>query len=121
MLNREAILAKNDLLAGTVEVPEWGGEVGILVLTVDQRERVFDLYRELEAVQDPHEKGKQYTRTQFVIVSMGLADLEGNRLFGDDDVQALGNKNPVVIGRLHDAIVEKNGFAAKAVEEAAKN
>lgn len=112
-LSRDQILASNDFGMEKVNVPEWGGEVYIRVMSVGER----DAY-ENEWVQN-RGKGVESFRSKFL--ARCLCDEKGERLFSDADIQLLEKKSAKVMCRLWDKAMAHNSLASSDVEELAKN
>jgi hypothetical protein len=105
-LSKAKILAAKDVkLSEAVPVPEWGGDVHIRTISGTERDRFEEAYSE--------QKMKAF-RVRFLV--MTLADENGERLFGDADIDALGDKSSVVINRLFDKAWQHNAFTDAAVE-----
>lgn len=105
-LSKKAILAAKDTkLEGPIAVPEWGGDVFVRTISGVERDQFEDAYSE--------QKMKAF-RVRFLV--MTLADENGERLFGDADIDALGDKSSVVINRLFDKAWQHNAFTDSAVE-----
>ena len=105
-LSKAKILAAKDVkLSEAVPVPEWGGDVYIRTISGTERDKFEEAYSE--------QKMKAF-RVRFLVLT--LADESGERLFGDADIDALGNKSSVVINRLFDKAWQHNAFTDAAVE-----
>ena len=91
-LTAEQILAADDLGLVKVNVKEWGGEVFIRVMTVGE----LDAYQR-EWV-GKRETGVENFRTKFL--ARCLCDQAGQRLFSDEQIEALAAKSAKVVGRL---------------------
>lgn len=110
MLSKAAILASEDRNIIEVEVPEWGGKVGIKVLSGAERshfETIFD------------EKKVDMFKVKFVACS--LCDERGARLFTDEEVSSLAEKSGRVINRLFDKCWEHSLVSSASVDEAGKD
>ena len=92
-------------------VPEWGGDVRILVFSCAERERF-----ERETTDD---KGKVIPGFRELLLARTLANGDSVRLFADSDVGVLAEKSGAVVARLFDLAMKVNGFT-KDSEEAAK-
>jgi hypothetical protein len=55
------------------------------------------------------------------LLSLVLVDGKGERMFSQDDVKALGDKNGAVLARLADVAMRVNGLTKESVEELRKN
>ena len=88
-LSKKAILEAKDIKTKEVEVAEWGGSVCIRVISGADRD-VFE-----QAFSD---KKMEAFRTRFLVLT--LCDTDGERLFTNDEVEALNKKSSAVINRL---------------------
>ena len=52
---------------------------------------------------------------------MSMVDAQGQRLFSEADVAALGKKSAAALGRVYDAAARLAGLSAEDVEELTKN
>jgi hypothetical protein len=86
-------------------VPEWGGDVYVRTISGTERDKFEEAYSE--------QKMKAF-RVRFLVLT--LADEAGDRLFGDADIDALGDKSSVVINRLFDKAWQHNAFTDSAVD-----
>jgi hypothetical protein len=117
VLTRKAILEARDLPLETVEVPEWGGEVMVRALTGEEKDNV-----EANAIEFVGtEQTLKLEGMRVKVVMLGAVDEEGERLFTEQDVIALGKKNSVALDRVFAVIQRMSGLDAKAVERARKN
>lgn len=107
---RDTILASKGELH-PVEVPEWGCTVFVREISVEERSRLFAKLEEKD-----HE-----ARLSVWVCLFTLADAEGNRLFTEDDYDALASKPAKVIDRLGRIAADRNLMQASAVEDAKKN
>lgn len=118
LLSREAILGAEDMKYDIVDCPEWGGKVRVRGLLATERD-AYEASVVLNA-------GTETQRYQLIgararMVAKCCVDAKGARLFTDEDVDALGNKNAKPIDRLFDKIQELSGMTKKAVADAQKN
>lgn len=112
-LTKEQILAVNDRRRIEVEVPEWGDTVLVSVMSGTERESFEREWTNSEEKLVPKYKLKMLRRC--------LVGADGTPLFTDADLDALGEKNALVLDRLFTECMRLNGFQKDAVEEAAKN
>lgn len=101
-----AILATDDDLYETVEVPEWGGPVRVRSISAAERE---DLLRTKVEV-----NGKSRTITtplmRVRIVWLAMVDGSGRRIFtSQGELDALGKKNAAAIDRVADVALRLAG------------
>lgn len=108
MLTKDDILNCRDITIKPVSVPEWGG--GLHVKTITGKDRI-ELVRASKAGQ---------MRIEWLL-ARALCDDQGTRIFDDKDVEALGQRNTVVLERLGQEAMRVSGLLPEAVEEAAKN
>lgn len=105
-LNKAKILAADDNKLDKVNVPEWGGEVFLKVLSGTDRDAFEEAYSE--------QKMKNF-RSRFLVLT--LCDEKGERLFTEAEVEELGKKSAVVLARLFDKAWSLNAFRNEDVEE----
>lgn len=121
MLTRGAILGAQDLASEMLDVPEWGGQVRVRELSAAQM-AAFKA-RSVDAV-DTNSRTVKDGAALFAlscwVVAQGVVDADGARVFGDEDVDALGGKSDQVIERLAERILGLSGAGMKR-EEAEKN
>ena len=113
-LSRDEILEVEDIERADVECPEWGGTVLVRGLTAQQYIGMgFDLRGEGDTINA--EKAKEMMP---MIVSMGVIDEDGERLFTEGDVKKLAHKSFGPIERISSKILELSGLST---EEEAPN
>lgn len=116
-LTKEAILAANDLQTRVVDVPEWGGEVILKTLSGMERNAFENsLYRINGERATPNMANMSAKLLARVIV-----DEQGNRIFTDGDIMALGGKSAAVLSRLFEIASEMNGLGEDAIDDAEGN
>jgi len=110
-LSKSSILSANDTkISDEIKVPEWGG--GVFVKTLSGTER--DIFEEAYS----QNKMKAF-RARFLVLT--ICDDKGERLFADNEVDALGKKSSVVINRLFDKAWAHNAFTSEAVDALGKD
>jgi len=107
LLNRSEILDAADRTFVDVEVPEWGGQVRVGVMTGRQR----------MLLQMAMEKDREGFIEQ--VVAFCCVDAAGEPLFTAADTKALGKKSAAALERVFSVAVEVNGLTKKAVDDAA--
>ena len=107
---QEIVSAEDDKEIIFVEIPEWGGSVGIRVMTGRDGVKLADRTR------------KAPTEAMFILIATCLVDENGNRLFADDKAAAddLGKKSMRVLTRLQEEIMRLNRLGKYAEEKPAK-
>ena len=117
-LTRDQILAAQDLDREVVDVPEWGDGAQILARELTAAEREQHYYAMLG---DDDEVDVQKT-VGFIqrLCAWCIIDDEGEQLFTQADVEALGKKNSQVLQRIADVVRRLSGLGTDT-EELAKN
>lgn len=115
MLNRESILQMKDLPEKEVEVPEWGGSVFVRGMNGNERDKIEGRFIAAQKA------GNDLTGVRAELVAMLCTDSEGNRLFEDEDTDALAEKSGAALDKLFTAALELSGMASKDLESAEKN
>ena len=116
MLSRDAILQADDLQYETVEVPEWGGAVRVRGMTGTER----DAYTESSMVDARTGEVTLADMTSRLLVRT-LVDEEGDRLFSDADVRALGRKSGAALDRVARVAQRLSGLSQADMEALVKN
>lgn len=118
MLTRDQILAAKEHDVETIEVPEWGGSVGMRRLTCREAEVFQDwlMGRHKNDADVP-----QMVDMRAMLLSMVLCDENGNLLFTESDIEALGEKSNDVMHRLFMKAKAANLILEDAINEAEKN
>ena len=113
MLTREQILQANDLKSEVVNVPEWGGEVTVRTLTGDEKD-VYEM--------GLYGNGKKEIRhIRAGLLARAIVDKDGNRLFTDADVLALGAKSAAAIDRIYTVASRLNAMTKEDEKQLEKN
>lgn len=115
MLTKEAIMAAQDIVIETVNVPEWGGNVKVKSLMSDQR----DQYEQLLIGQK--EKSGTIYSIRATLCALSIIGDDGNPLFDITDIDTLGKKSAIAVDRVVDVIRRISGLAPEAVGDAEKN
>jgi len=114
MLTKEQILSANDLDVEKMSIPEWGGDVYIRPLSSRDRDRWES--------QVATTTGKiTYDNLRAKLVARSICDEQGNLLFSDSDVEALGNKSAAAMQRIFNRLLEINTITDEDIDELAKN
>jgi len=112
LLTRDQILAAKDITTELVAVPEWGGSVMVRGLTGRGRDAMETRFTDARGKIDP-EKGADF-RAAFV--AQTVVDAEGQRLFADSDIKALGEKSSVALQRVFDVAVRLSASRPEDVD-----
>lgn len=106
LLDRDRILAAQDIASVDVDVPEWGGAVRIRRLKASEAQ-------EFASLDEAHRDEALYR-----IVAMSVVDEQGQRLFSENDIKLLRDKAFSALMRIQKAAIELNGLAPLAIEQA---
>lgn len=125
LLTREQILSASDLPREEVEVPEWGGTIIVQGMTAAER----GAYEQSFTKQVKDKRGGARTETNSDamrevrerLAVRCIVDDKGERLFGDGDVRALGEKSAVALERVARVAQRLNGVTEEDMEELAGN
>lgn len=111
------ILAIDDLPREPVEIPEWGVTVYVREMTGSER----DLYEsDLIANKDmPLRQKLKNMRANMVVLC--TVDDQGQRLFADDDVDAVGAKSATALNRIVEVAQKANAIDDASIEDIAGN
>lgn len=113
MLTAQDILRAQDLKVQQVECPEWGGTVYVREMTAAEATRIQGLATEESVTFTPE--------TMATVVGLTLCDAQGQRLFQDEAVVELQQKNNKVITRLFFAAMTVAGLSREGIDEAGKD
>jgi len=104
------ILDFDDLRTKVVEVKEWGCELTVRELGLEDGLKMFSMVQDID--DNPAINAEDVAQ----VVAWGVVDAEtGDRVFSDDDISALAKKNSKPLMFLYQEIIALSG------EEAAKN
>ena len=105
------ILDFDDLKTKTVKVMEWGCELTVRELGLDDGLKMFSMVKDIDD-DNPAINAEDVAQ----VVAWGVVDADtGDRVFSDDDVSELAKKNSKPLMFLYQEIISLSG------EEAAKN
>jgi hypothetical protein len=113
LLSKASISKAPDLKSKIINIPEWGGDVKIQVMSVKEQ-REFVTY--LDGKPSDYEMG-------VYLVIHSCVDENGDKIFNDseEDFALVESKSPDVIKMLFQEIFDLNKQSPDAVEELAKN
>lgn len=116
-LDRDAILAADDLPTAAIDVPEWGGTVLLRALNGEQREEVEIRIRKANSTAESTGlKGLRALVATYVVVGE-----DGQPLFTQKDAPALARKNAGVLERIFEFVLKTNGMTKADAEALAGN
>ena len=111
ILSKAEIFATDDRKYDDVPCPEWGGEVRVRGLTASEQSVISRLIFE-----------EKKNEISMKVVQFGCVDENGERLFSQKDLDALGKKAYPIIDRLGRRIMQLTGSGDEnEIEEAKKN
>ncbi|HXH40180.1 MAG TPA: hypothetical protein VNN08_16240 [Thermoanaerobaculia bacterium] len=117
-LTREAILATHALKTETVDIPEWGGAVIVSELTGKEKDawEVSMLKRKGKREFEPN---LENARAKLLV--RAIRTPTGERMFGDSDIDALGQLGAGPLSRLYEVAQRLSGLTDQDLEELAGN
>ena len=115
MLNRESILSIKDYKVKPLTVPEWNNET-IYVRTMTGQDRDRFEYLAMQMADDK----EQMIGVRAKLAVMTICDENGELLFTDADLKALGDKSGVALDRVFEAAQEINRITDEEVEQLEK-
>src|SRR4051812_3187961 len=111
MLSRDAILGADDLKRETVPVPEWGGTVCVRTMTGAERDDYeAETYRMRGASAD-----NNLANLRARLCVRTICDESGQRLFTDQDIDALGKKSAAALDRCVEVALRLSKITAEDV------
>ena len=117
ILSKRQILDALDLKTEDVEVPEWGGTVRVRGLTGTQR----DAYQFSIVHIEGNKATSDLTNVSAKLVAASLIDEQGNLLFDEAEVNALGRKSAGALQRVFEVASRLSGLSKADIEMLAKN
>lgn len=113
MLSKEEILNANDIVIEEVQVPEWGGSVFVRSLSGTDRDAFEQSVVEGKKMNLANIRARLCAKT--------ICDADGERLFTDADVTALGRKSAKALNTVFEVAQGLNGLSTDDVKELEKN
>ena len=117
MLTKDQILQAQDLPTEVIDVPEWGGSVRVRTVTAQEK----DAWEESLQTGKGRNIKLDLANVRAKLVALTVVDDDGNRLFTDKDVLALGRKGAKAMSRVYDAASKLNGISEEDLETIVKN
>lgn len=114
MLTKDDILNADDRDFKVINVPKWGGDVTISVMSGFARDR-------FESSLIGANGGQNMQNIRAKLVAACLVDSDGNLLFSENEILKLGNKSSVALDIVFSAAQELNKITDSEVDELAKN
>lgn len=117
-LNKAAILAAQDIKPEIVEVPEWGGKVGVKRMTGAEFESWQNWVN--ANIKNDANGNPDTTKVRPAFLAHLLVDDAGKKLFEEADIVELGKKSIAPLMRLFGIAQRINGLVEDSVETAKK-
>ena len=117
VLSAEQVLSSKDIKSEKVFVPEWGGSVYVKALTAAERDQYESSIVEFGS--DGKPRKYRLDKVRSLLAAMTICDENGNRLFEDKDVAALGKKSSAALDRVFKAAQSLSAISKKDVEDLA--
>ncbi|MEU3441813.1 hypothetical protein ABZ755_15575 [Streptomyces griseoincarnatus] len=116
LLSKDQITSADDRKWEDVPVPEWGGTVRLVGMSGTER----NAYQSSLVVLGPNGSVQRMNMTDQLakLVAKCLVGEDGQRLFSDNEVKALGAKNGAVLERLGQVAQRLSGLRKEDVEAA---
>jgi hypothetical protein len=112
LLSKNDIIQAEDVVFEYVDVPEWGGKVKLYAMSLSEHIG----FEKLKAT-DGSINGEQIV----FVLSNGIRDEDGNKLFTKEDAKALLKKNTSVVSRLFMRCAELSKVSTPDSEKMEKN
>ncbi len=104
LLSAASILAAKDLAEEIVAVPEWGGDVRLVEMNAHEATEFSDKLELIKGQKDG----------MYLMLIYSAKDADGNRLFKNEDIDALRAKSMDVLNRLQLLALRLNKMDAKS-------
>lgn len=118
MLTKDQIAGAADIDLQMLPIPEWGGDVGLLDLNIEQRE-------EIEAKAHAAEKSTQalgWKGLAVLVASYAIVDEKRQRIFTTaEDLKLLAGKGSKAMKRIFAFVMQRNGISEKEAKALAGN
>ncbi len=114
MLKREEILSKTSLKKEVVPVEEWGGEVTVSEMSGAMRDAWEQSITEKDA-------SGRLISPRAKVIAFTVIDEKGDRVFKDDDINAIGNLSSASLEKICIVAMRLNGLGVDEIDKAKKN
>lgn len=115
MALRDKIFEARDIPTEAVEVPEWGVTVEVRGMTGADRSRLMDM-----AITESGDVDVKVIYPE-IVISTAYDPETGERVFTDDDADALQSKSAQAIDRIAEVGMRLSGFAKDSADKASKS
>ena len=120
-LTRDAILQADDLPCKPVPVPEWGGEVWVRGMTAQEKDEYESSILELKGTGTKTKISANLINARAKLVVKCALDEQGERLFKDEDAEALGKKSGKAVSLVSEEIQKLSGMGRDKEAELGKD
>ena len=117
LLDHDAILAAPDIEYEIVKVPEWGGQVRVKGLTGTER----DAWEASLLIGRGRAQKVDMSDIRAKLCARTIVDMEGNRVFKDNEVNKLGQKSAAALDRVYSVATRLSKISSEDIDELAKN
>lgn len=118
---RETILKSNDIQTEPVKVEEWGVTVFIKGMTGAERDEYEASLFSIEGKGKNADVKMNRSNIRAKLLIKTIVDEQGNRIFGDGDVESLGGKSASALDKLFEVAQKLSGLTEADMEELEKN
>ena len=125
-LTKDQILSAEDLPLHKADVPEWGGELYIRGMDGKERDEFdMELYSDSKAtddsddLDDSNNTNMSFFRARLLVRC--IRDVDGNRIFTNDEYELLANKSGAALERLFPLAQRLSGIGSGEQKKIAKN
>jgi len=120
-LTKEEILAQTNLAVEELDIPEWGGTVWVRELTAAKRDGYEASLLVAKRVKGRMQMEPALANAKAKMVVKCLVDADGNRLFQDTDINALGQLSSAALNRIVETAQRLSGMSEEDLEELGAN
>lgn len=118
---RDTILKSQDLKREPIELAKWWPELDGVKVFVQSMSAADRSRYEASMDFDPMGNARDRHNIQSKLAVRVLVDEDGNRIFGDDDLEVLSEKHSAAIQHIFNVGAELNGLTAASLKEMEKN
>lgn len=116
-LSRDAILKAQDIESVILDIPEWGGTINVRGMSGHER----DQFEQSLIQQRGKDQRVNMKNARAKIVVLCAVDEDGNRIFTDTDISALGRKSAKALDRIFTVAQDLSGIKEDDLDELTKN
>jgi len=116
VLNRDDILTVKDISIEEIDVPEWGGSVYVKGMNGTER----DTFEASIVQQRGKNASVNMANIRAKLAAQTICNENGERLFTDADIKALGKKSAAALQRVFDIAQKLSGISGDDVDELAQ-